>query len=70
MNKLSEAIEQAKQNCITFGNDDIRIDDQITIIAEWEEWDKNNNYDTVTIYIYDSNIVKIRYQLEDTRTAS
>lgn len=68
MNNLSEAIEQAKNDCIETGNGDIRIDDQITIQAEWEEWEQNNSYDVVTIYIYDENIIKIRYQLEETKT--
>lgn len=67
MNKLSKAIEQAKKDCLDTGNGDIRIDDQITVVAEWEEWKDNDKFDVVTIYIYDENIVKIRYQLEETK---
>lgn len=70
MNKLSKAIEQAKKDCFYDGNGDIRIDDQITIRSEWEEWEFDDKYDVITIYIYDSNIVKIRYQLEETKTYS
>ena len=64
MNKLSKAIEQAKNDCLQYGSGEVELDN-IKIYATWEDWDKNNNYDVVTIYISHS---KFRYQLEETKT--
>mgnify|MGYP000954773976 CR=1 FL=1 len=64
MNELSEAIEQAKQDCLLTGGGEVKINNDIAVVATWEDWDKNNNYDVVTIYISHS---KFRYQLEETK---
>lgn len=66
MNKLSKAIEQAKNDCLQCGSGEVELDN-IKIYATWEDWEEDNNFDVVTIYISNSNI---RYQLEETAMES
>ena len=70
MNKLSEAIEQATQECIRTGSEEIKLNDNISIMATWESWEKDNNFDVIGIYIYENGIIKFYYQLEETKTES
>ena len=70
MNELSEAIEQAKRYCLSNGNGEVKIKDNVIINAEWEEWEEwenNSNYDVITIYIFKYGFIKFRYQLEETK---
>ena len=70
MNKLSESIEQATQECIDTGSGKVEVDDNIKIYAEWEEYENNYNYDVVTIHIVENGICKFKYQLKETKTES
>lgn len=69
MNKLSEAIEQAKKECLENGNGEVKVNENITIFADWENCEVDDNYSLVAIYIYENNISKFYYQLEETKTA-
>ena len=70
MNKLSEAIEQAKQDCLITGSSEIKLNHDIKICAEWSTWEEDENYDVIEIIIFDNNVIKIVYQLEETITES
>lgn len=64
MNKLSEAIEQAKNDCLLNGNGFVKLDNNINIHAEWITED---NYDIIEIEIENKNMF-VCYQLEETKT--
>ena len=66
MNKLSLAIEECINECKESGNGYIELKEN-TIKAEWEEWELDFKHDVITVYIYQNNVVKFRYQLEETK---
>ena len=70
MNKLSGAIEQAKQECLQVGSGEVKISDNISVGATWETWEENDSFDVVGIYIYENGVIKFYYQLEETLTES
>lgn len=65
VNSINEAIDQCKWN----GNGEVKLNDEekTTISAEWEEMENDNNYDVITIYIYQNGIINFRYQIEETK---
>ena len=66
MNKLSEVIEQAKQDCILTGCSRIELNNNIKIYADWVTIEKDNkDFDIVEIIIIENGICKFKYQLED-----
>ena len=67
MNKLSLVIEEAIQEALITGKRTIKLNNNITIEAEWEEWEQNSNYDVIAIYIIENGIIKFTYQIEDTK---
>lgn len=62
MNTLSEAIEKAVKGCKEFGAGQEKLGD-IEIHAAWEEV---GAYDVITVYIYENDIIKFDYELEET----
>jgi len=65
MNKLSEAIEQVKQDCIENGEAEIKINN-ITICAEWVRYTEDlENFDTILISIFENNKHKFNYFLNN-----
>ena len=65
MNKLSEAIEQAKNDCLEFGNGEIKLNNNI-IYAEWVRYDDDVEvFDTILISIFENNKHKFNYFLND-----
>ena len=69
MNKLSQAIEQAIQQCKDFGSGTIELtDNEKTVIwAEWENSEQDNSYDVISICITQNGYTKFNYQLEETK---
>jgi len=66
MNKLSEAIEQAKNECLESGSSEVKLNDNIVIYAEWVRYDDDVEvFDTILIYIYENNKHKFNYYLND-----
>lgn len=67
MYNISNSINKSIEQCLTNGSSEIIMNDNTTIQSTWEEWDQDSNYDMVTIYIYEDNVVKFRYQVEETK---
>jgi len=69
MYKISNSINEAIRQCLDFGNSKIcLLDKEKTVIfAEWEQWEQDNNYDVVSISIYQGGINKFNYQVEETK---
>ena len=74
MNNLSLAIEECVNDCKGSGDGYIELNDKenTIIIAEWEEWESENDksdcmYDVITVYIRQNHVIKFRYQLEETK---
>lgn len=66
MNKLSEAIEQAKQECIETGTGEIKLNNNITIYTEWARYDDDIEvFDTILISVFENNKHKFNYFLND-----
>lgn len=64
---ISHSIEKSIEQCLVAGSSEIIVNDNTIIQSTWEEWDKDSNYDMVTIYIYEDNVIKFRYQVEETK---
>lgn len=70
MYKLTESINQAINQCKETGAGDyIYLNDtnNTKISFDWEEWEVDNNYDIITIYIYQNNIIQFTFQVEETK---
>jgi len=69
MYKLTESINKAIKQCLDSGNGEIcLLDEEKTVIfADWEQWEHDNNYDVVSISIYQAGISKFNYQVEETK---
>ena len=67
-NKLSQAINEAIQDTKNNSNAEVRVSDNIVIGAEWETYEGCPTYDVVGIYIYEDDIIKFSYQMEETKT--
>ena len=69
-NELSKAINQAVISCMDNGRgeEDCGFDDKVC--AEWESWDCDENYDVITIYIFQDNIMRLRYQDANTKLST
>ena len=65
MNKLSEVIEQATQECIRTGSGEMELNNNISVGATWESWEENDSFDTIGIYIYENGVIKFYYQLKE-----
>jgi hypothetical protein len=70
LNELSKAIQEAIENCKDNGSSIIKLfgANCITIRAEWEEYDFDNTFDVVTIYIKQHDVTKFRWQDKETKT--
>ena len=64
---LSTGISEAIQQCLDSGNGNVRVTEKITVQAEWECLDKDQDYDGVTVYIIGSERVMFRHQEEETK---
>lgn len=64
---ISHSIEKSIDQCLVAGSSKIDVDDNTTIQSTWEEYDEDGNYDMVTIYIYENNVIKFRYQVKETK---
>ena len=64
---ISHSIEKSIDQCLVVGSSKIDVDDNTTIQSTWEEYDEDGNYDMVTIYIYENNVIKFRYQVKETK---
>ena len=67
MYSISNSINKSIEQCLTNGDSEIIVNDNTIIQSTWEEWDKDSNYDMVTIYIYEDSVIKFRYQVEETK---
>ena len=66
MNKLSEAIEQTKNECLENGEGKVKLNDNIVIYSEWVRYDNDEEiFDTILITIFENNIHKFSYYLHD-----
>ena len=66
MYKLTKAIEDAIQKCLETGAGSVFFDN-IEVSADWAEWDECNGFDVVEITIYKYGIIKLTYQIEETK---
>lgn len=69
MYELTESINNAIKQCLDRGNGEVYLlDEEKTVIyADWEQWEHDNNYDVVSISIYQAGINKFNYQVEETK---
>lgn len=69
MYKLTESINKAIKQCLDCGNGEIcLLDEEKTVIfADWEQWEKDNSFAVVSISIYQADINKFNYQVEETK---
>jgi len=69
MYKLTESINNAIKQCLDRGNGEIcLLDEEKTVIfADWEQWEKDNSFDVVSISIYQAGTNKFTYQVEETK---
>ena len=69
MYKLTDSINKVIKQCLDYGSGEVcLLDGEKTVIfAEWEQWEDNNNYDVISISIYQAGINKFNYQVEETK---
>lgn len=67
--KLTQAIEQAIQQCKDNGNGEVCLMDteKTVIYSEWTAWEVDEGYDVIEIQFYQAGIFKFSYQVEETK---
>jgi len=68
MNKLSQAIQRAVDECIQSGNSNIEVDENVTVEASWVAYYEDTNFDVVAIYIYENGVLRFSYPINETKT--
>lgn len=66
MNSLSKAIQQAVEECLRNGNGCSEANEDVTIESTWVSWHEDTSYDVVAVYIYDNEVLRFSYQLDET----
>lgn len=69
--EIVRAINEAIIHCKEWGSANIKIEKEgrmtITIGADWDEWECEENWDAITISIWEDNRLKFVYQVEETK---
>ena len=70
MNNLSLAIEECVNDCKVSGSGYVLLKDGVNetfIQANWEDFELDFKYDVITVYIYQNEVIKFKYQIEETK---
>lgn len=68
MNELSRAINQVIEDTLAVGNGIAELtNSSASIKGAWEEYEGCPNYDIIGISFYEDDVVKFKYQIEDTK---
>lgn len=64
MNELSKAIDQAVENCKEWGSGSVEFDN-MRVNADWCEDEDNEEIDNIVVFIYQNDIIKLEYVIEN-----
>jgi hypothetical protein len=66
---LADAINNAVNDCVSYGSGKSTADSGITVQTEWESWESDDKYDVVGVHVLnDRGVIVLSYQEERTKT--
>ena len=62
MNRLAEAIENAVRGCKEYGAGHADAGNDLEVSTQWEVCELNDEWEVISINIYQSGVLKLSYQ--------